>query len=77
MSDDKKGGDNVHRLWHERLEDSDIKKFANDLISKFLSMGVKVHTINVYWDKKGNFITKTQGAHFKRRVEDKKTPENH
>lgn len=73
MDDDK---DNVHKLWHERLEESKITEYANDLVKRFVSMGVKVHTINVFWDDKGRFITETRGAHIMRRISDKKTPPN-
>ncbi len=71
---DKKN-DNVYKLWHERLEASDINKMATELVKKFLKAGVKLHTINVEWDEDGNFFAHTQGAFLKRRIEDKKTPD--
>lgn len=73
MSDSKdEKPNNVHKLWHEKLEGSSINEMATELIRQFLSMGVKVSRINVFWDGDGNFITDTRGAHF-RRVADKKT----
>jgi len=67
---------NVFKLWHERVEASTINKMATDLIQQFHKLGVQIDTINVYWNDKGKFITRTKGAHFDRRIEDKKTPPN-
>lgn len=75
---DEKNGNVIRpKLWHEQLEGSKINEMATELIKKFLSKGVKVHKINVYWDSDDRFITATYGANLKRRVEDKKEPENH
>ena len=66
----------VFKLWHERVEASKINKMATDLIKQFMRIGIRIDTINVYWDDKGEFIARTKGAHFDRRIEDKKTPPN-
>ena len=64
----------IFKLWHERIESSKINKMATDLVRRFMSMGIRIDTINVYWDDNGKFITRTKGKHLDRRIEDKKTP---
>ncbi len=75
MSDDKKPTNNVHLLWHERVNEAKMAVLTEQFILSVKDAGMQLTEIKIAWNN-GVFKSEVLGQHMKRRIEDKKTPPN-
>ena len=73
MSD--KPTNNVHLLWHERVNEAKIVELTESFINSVRDAGMQLTEIKISWNN-GRFSAQTLGQHMKRRVEDKKIPDH-
>lgn len=80
MSKDEKKG-NIHylpkkgRLWHEYVDESELSAKIEAFIKGLVAMDFRLDLMKIDWAE-GRFNANIKGKYL-RRIQDKKTPENH